>query len=100
MATLNTRTILVCAALALAGVLLAQTAGAQEASFIAARSFATDSNPIAIAVADFNGDGRQDLAVANYLSNTVSVLLGNGDGTFQPAQSFATDSSPRSVAVG
>ena len=32
---------------------------------------------------DFNGDGRTDLAVANYGSNDVSVLLGNGDGTFQ-----------------
>ena len=34
---------------------------------------------------DFNGDGKLDLAVANYGSNTVSVLLGNGDGTFQGA---------------
>ena len=32
---------------------------------------------------DFTGDGRTDLAVANYGSNDVSVLLGNGDGTFQ-----------------
>ena len=32
---------------------------------------------------DFNGDGKLDLAVANYGSNTVSVLLGNGNGTFQ-----------------
>jgi hypothetical protein len=36
-----------------------------------------------IVTADFNGDGRLDLAVANI--NSVSVLLGNGDGTFQPA---------------
>ena len=44
------------------------------------------SDPIAIVAGDFNGDGRLDLAVANAgLPTTVSVLLGNGDGTFQTA---------------
>ncbi len=36
---------------------------------------------------DFNNDGNLDLAVTNSASNTVSVLLGNGDGTFQAATS-------------
>jgi hypothetical protein len=53
-----------------------------------------------VAVGDFNGDGIQDLAVANWGSNTVSVLLGNGDGTFQAARNFAAGSHPSSVAVG
>ncbi len=34
--------------------------------------------PLAIAVADFNGDGKLDLVVANASSNAVSVLLGKG----------------------
>jgi len=40
-----------------------------------------------------------DLIVANYGSNTVSVLLGNGDGTFSAQQTFATGNEPRSVVV-
>jgi ornithine cyclodeaminase/alanine dehydrogenase-like protein (mu-crystallin family) len=51
-------------------------------------------------VGDFNGDGVQDLAVANEAFDNVSVLLGNGDGTFQGPQNFGVGSSPRSVAVG
>ena len=35
-----------------------------------------------VAVGDFNGDGKQDLATANFGSNNVSILLGNGDGQF------------------
>jgi hypothetical protein len=53
-----------------------------------------------VAVGDFNGDGTMDLAAANESSNTVSVLLGNGDGTFQAARYFAVGTSPTSVTVG
>ncbi len=41
-------------------------------------------NPQAVIVGDFNNDGNLDLAVANENDNTVSILLGNGNGTFQP----------------
>jgi len=39
--------------------------------------------PWSIAAGDFNRDGKLDLAVSNYGDNSLSVLLGNGDGTFQ-----------------
>ena len=45
-------------------------------------------------VGDFTGDGHLDLAVANLSSNTVSVLLGNGDGTFQAQVTYAVGSEP------
>ena len=56
--------------------------------------------PQSVAVGDFNGDGRADLAVANDSSNNVSVLLGNGNGTFQTAVNYGAGRGPSSVAVG
>lgn len=70
-----------------------------------AESPATGSGPDAIAVADFNGDGIPDLATANLGPNnsdgSVTVLLGNGNGTFTPtASSPAVGVDPSSIAVG
>src|SRR2546426_738232 len=73
---------------------------AQTVSFIARRDFVVGKNPVSVAVGDFNGDRVQDLAVANYDSTTVQVLLGNGDGTFRAVLTFGVGSRPRSVAVG
>jgi len=61
------------------------------------------SFPESIAVGDFNGDGKLDVAVAHFKSNNVTVLLGNGDGTFQRAYvvaTFAADMFLIPVAVG
>jgi len=52
-----------------------------------------------VAVADVNGDGKLDLAVADYGSDTVAVLLGNGDGTFRPAVSYASGGTALAVAI-
>jgi hypothetical protein len=61
---------------------------------------ATGSSPVALAVADFNGDGKPDLAVVNNTSpGTVSILLGNGDGTFEPQVQYATGNTPVALAV-
>src|SRR5437879_6258413 len=57
--------------------------GYPEPSFAAARTFDAGTNPVSVAVGDFNGDGKPDLAVAN--KQGVAVLLANGDGTFQRA---------------
>jgi hypothetical protein len=48
-------------------------------------TFRAGSGPDSVAVADFNGDGRPDLAVTNDHDGTVSVLLGSGNGSFSPA---------------
>src|SRR2546425_8069975 len=53
-------------------------------------SFDVGGSPFSVAIGDLNGDGRPDLTVANYSSGTVSVLLGNGNGTFGTKTDFAT----------
>ncbi len=82
--------------------------GNGDGTFQPQQTLAVGSNPSAVAVADLNGDGKPDLVVANRgildystgtYNSTVSVLLGNGDGTFQPQQTLAVGSNPEGVAV-
>ncbi len=63
-------------------------------------SLTAGSSPSYAATGDFNGDGKLDLIVANFSSNDISVLLGNGDGTFQAAVNYRAGSGPRSIGVG
>jgi hypothetical protein len=69
--------------------------GSASGAFTAAPGspFAAGTNPASVAVADFNGDGKADLAIANSGSGNITVLLGNGSGGFT-----AASSSP--IAVG
>ena len=62
--------------------------------------YATGDTPSTVAEGDFNGDGRMDLVTANYSTNNLSVLLGNGNGTFHNAVNYAVGTNPYSVAVG
>src|SRR6185503_19130139 len=72
------------------------TATAAEASFAAVGSFPVQLSPYAVAVGDFNRDGKADLAVANQQSNTVSVLIRDGVG-FEPAVNYGTGKYPQAV---
>lgn len=75
---------------------------AHAGQFLDAPQYTVGTNPQAVAVADFNGDGIPDLAVVNTSSNSVSILLGNGDGTFtaKACPNCTTGSSPAGIAVG
>src|SRR3989442_7088167 len=100
----STRLLLLVAATLFFSSAFPSPAPAQTVSFVAREDYAVGTNPASVAVGDFNRDGRPDLAVANYASSlpaTLSVLLGNSDGTFQPAPTFATSGGiPECVALG
>jgi len=78
---------------------------AAKIPFKGAQSYPVGTAPLAIAAADFNGDGKIDLAVANSGTQSaddggISILLGNGDGTFQPARNLSAGQNPGCVAAG
>ncbi len=62
--------------------------------------FPVGHSPSAVAVGDFNGDGKLDMAVADEGDNTVSILLGNGDGTFQSQSTFPAGAAPGAIVAG
>ena len=78
--------------------------GNGDGTFAAAAGspIAVGNIPNAVKVADFNGDGFEDLAVANGADNSVSILLGIGDGTFLPATGspYTVGNFPFFLAVG
>ena len=61
--------------------------------------YQADLTALSIVTGDFNADGVPDLAVANGSSRSVSVLLGNGDGTFQSAVGYSTGGNTYAYSV-
>ena len=71
--------------------------GGAKADFAAKVDYGTGSNPYSVTSADMDGDGDQDLAVANYGFDSVSVLKNNGNGTFATKVDYGTGREPWSV---
>src|SRR5205823_718404 len=64
---------------------------------LARTDLSTGSAPFSVAVGDFQGSGKLSVATANNGANTVSVLLGNGDGTFSAAVDYPVGNAPTGI---
>jgi hypothetical protein len=63
-------------------------------------NYATGGGPMSVAVGDLNGDTVPDVVTANYLDSTVSVLIGNGNGTLRASVTYGTGHQPQALAIG
>jgi len=78
--------------------------GAAAPSFAPQQTFHVGAGPRAVAVADFNGDGRPDLVVANFSDNSLSLLLNTtparaAEASFAAQQKLPGGTGPKSVAA-
>jgi len=81
------------------------TPGSATPTFSAKTDFSVGTDASQIVTGDFNGDGKIDIAVANRLSNSFSVLLntitiGSSTPSFAAATNFTTGTQPETIALG
>jgi hypothetical protein len=82
--------------------------GKGDGTFKAAVNYRVGIDPQSVVTADFDHDGKLDLAVVNYCTTlnrcvppgTLAILLGNGDGTFQGAVSYTVQTQAMAAVVG
>src|SRR4051812_14006963 len=80
-------------------VALALPASAKCPDYLAFLGYSAGTRPDSVIAADFNNDGRLDLAVANVISNNVSILLGNSSDQFNAAVNITADNTPYVVVT-
>ena len=63
-------------------------------------SLPAGTQPVSVSLADFNADGKLDVAVANEVDNTVSIMLSKPDGSFAPKVDYTVGTAPVAVVSG
>jgi uncharacterized repeat protein (TIGR01451 family) len=72
---------------------------AAATSLAAVATLATGAGPTDVLVSDLNGDGKMDFLTVNAIANTVSVFMGNGDGTFQARADYTVGMQPAAAVI-
>ena len=72
---------------------------AAQACFTSGDTYSVGSKPTLVATGELNGDGKQDLVAVNFAGNSVTILLGQGDGTFASGTSVGVGMGPVWVVV-
>jgi hypothetical protein len=75
-------------------------AAARSALSFSTINYSVGTNPNFVAVGDFNEDGNLDLAVSNQNASTISILLGNGDGTFKSHVDYPAEFQTIEIVTG
>src|SRR5205085_11800384 len=83
---------------ALTAIMLASVEAQAGADFFTVPVFPVGTAPTSIASGDFNNDGVTDIVTAG--ANSISVLLGNKNGTFQAPVNYSITSVAAEVSVG
>lgn len=71
-----------------------------QGTFTGSTSLSVGNNPQSVAIGDFNGDGKQDLAIANTGSHNVSIRLGDGNGGFSGSAIISVGVYPVFIVIG
>lgn len=88
------------AAIIACGLVMPHAPADCPSTFSPAAHYGVGIEPYAVAIADFNRDGRPDVATANYSNHTISVRLGLANGTLSPATTtISTGANPSSIAT-
>lgn len=74
--------------------------GISGGTFNAGINYAIAGSPLGITSADFNGDGKLDVATCNSGATNIGVRLGNGDGTFAVVTNYAAQTAPYNIESG
>lgn len=90
--------ILTVALICLVLLCLAVAVRGQTVQLVAAPTFPAGMSPTSVAAADFNNDGKPDIAVTN--QHGVQILLNNGIGGFTSGNSYVVGTNPQAIAVG
>ena len=73
--------------------------GNGDGTFASPQYYGVGDNPVSVAAADLNHDGKLDLVVANQHSASLSILPGNGNGTFRDQLTVGVGQQPRKVVI-